>query len=147
MSHQSCLCGVFLGIVLVAVAHGDQEGFVKRTFRIDLSARDTMKMQDWSGKAEIDKGNIVAVEKTSGQVDTIFGDRSWTIIYGRSLPSEPKRQPNAKALLISVDAPLEAVLNVTTKGGEFSFRLDEIPAGKQVERLGGNVLISIGGRP
>jgi hypothetical protein len=136
-----------LGIVLVAVAHGDQEGFVKRTFRIDLSARDTMKMQDWSGKTEIDKGNIVAVEKTSGQVDTIFGDRSWTIIYGRSLPSEPKRQPNAKALLISVDAPLDAVLSVSTKGGEFSFRLDEIPAGKQVERLGGNALISIGGRP
>ncbi len=77
-----------------------QPPVAQKTFRIDVSARETMKTQDWSGKAEITKGRIVKVEKTSGSSDTIHPDMSWTVVYGRGLKSQPKKLPAAKALLI-----------------------------------------------
>jgi len=125
-------------------AMGDPAKNVKRTFRIDLSALHTLKMQDWSGRAKISKGRITKVDKTSGMMDTVHPDMSWTIVYGRSIKTAPKKQPAPKALLISVAAPESAVVTVTTKAGEFSFRVDEIPPTKKIERLGGNVLVSIG---
>lgn len=121
-----------------------QPAVARKTFRIDLSARETVKIQDWSGKAQITKGRIVKVEKTSGASDTIHTDMSWTIIYGRSLKSQPKELPRAKALLLTVEAPGEATLKLTTQGGDFSFRVDEIPEGKKIEHLEGNVTVSLG---
>ena len=69
----------------VTAAAAEADGPVKRTFHIELSARETMKTQDWSGQARISKGRIVQVAKTSGASDTIHADKSWTIVYGRSL--------------------------------------------------------------
>ena len=141
-----CRLAGFVGCLAILVgitASAAEEAAPKHTFRIDLSSLHTMKPQDWSGGAEISRGRIVQVEKTSGSGDTIHPDKSWTLLYGRSLLSNPKQQPIAKALLISVAAPDDAVLTVKTKGGEFSFRLDEVAEGKQLERLGGEVLISL----
>ncbi|HID75585.1 MAG TPA: hypothetical protein EYP56_06260 [Planctomycetaceae bacterium] len=116
---------------------------VTRTFQIDLSTRETMKMQDWSGRARIDKGRIVRVEKTSGTVDQIHPDMSWTIVYGRSLRAQPRRRPRPKALLITVQAPPDATVTVDTAAGTFSFRVGELTGGKLLKRLEGNVTISV----
>jgi hypothetical protein len=126
------------------VATADEEGSVKRTFQIDLSVREPMKPQDWSGKVAIENGRIVKVEKTSGSSDSINADMSWEIVYGRSLRSDPKTLPRAKALLISVEAPADGTLSIETRGGDFSFRVDEIPEGKKVEFLQGQVTVSLG---
>jgi len=117
---------------------------VRRTFQIDLSALHTMKMQDWSGSATISDGKILTVQKTSGASDTIHPDMRWTIVYGRSLKGQPTVQPREKALLITVDAPPDAELSLKTKGGGFSFKVDDIPEKKSMEYLGGNVKVKIG---
>jgi len=141
-----CVSLACLVLLVPPAALGDNDQPVQRTFQIDLSVRETMKTQDWSGRATISKGRIVAVEKTSGPVDSIHPDGSWTIVYGRSLKGRPKQQPAAKALAITVEAPPDAVLSLETQGGDFSFRVDEIPQAKKIKALDGNVAISIGRR-
>ncbi len=59
------------------------------TFYIGLSAKERLKRQDWSGRAEISNGRIVSVQKDSGPMDKVHPDMSWTIIYGRGLRNSP----------------------------------------------------------
>ncbi len=138
--------GVVMAVALQRAACGDED-VARRTFRIDLSTRETMKTQDWSGKATVSKGRIVKVVKTSGASDTIHPDKSWTIVYGRSLQGQPKVQPRAKALIVTVESSHDAVLTLATKAGDIAFRVDEIPEKKKIEGLDGNVLISLTTEP
>ena len=128
--HRIAFLACFPAILIaVTSASAAENRSIKRTYRIDLSTRHTMKTQDWSGSASISRGEITAVEKTSGASDTIHPDKSWTIVYGRSLANNPKQQPIAKSLLISVAAPDDAMLTAEDQG-----RRVFLPGGRSCRR-------------
>ncbi len=110
------------------------------TVYVQWSTKYPNKLQDWSGRAEISQGRIVKVKNDSGAMDKVRPDGSWTIVYGRSFAHNPKARVGKKGLWITVAAPRSAMVIVKTKGGDFSFRLDEIKKGG-IERLDGNVRI------
>jgi len=136
---RKLLIPVTLAILLCGSVAAESKP-AQKTFYIALSVKETMKTQDWSGRAEISKGRIVRVEKDSGPADKIHPNMSWTLVYGRSLVKNPDVQPRKKGLIITVEAPDDAVVTVKTKAGEFSFRVGEVKR-KGIERLGGNVRI------
>ncbi|MFQ6132841.1 MAG: hypothetical protein ACE5R4_12445 [Armatimonadota bacterium] len=115
----------------------------QKTFYIQWSVKQPMKMQDWSGHAEVDKGRVVSVLNDSGTVDKVHEDKSWTIVYGRSLASAPNTRPGPKGLWLTVEAPADAQVTVVTKGGTFAFKVNEVDRVGQagIERLEGNVTI------
>lgn len=126
-----------LGLVLAiscAAAGGE------RTIYIRWSANTPQKMQDWSGSAEVDNGKIRKALNDSGKSDSVNPDQSWTIIYGRVLKTAPKANASPKGLWLTVDAPGSATVTVKTKGGIFSFKLNEVTV-EGIERLGGNVKV------
>lgn len=125
-----------------ALAQGEQTA---RTFHIAWSVKEPMKKQDWSGSARISSGRITEVVKDSGNADTVRPDMTWTIVYGRSITSDPNTRPRAKGLWITVEAADDAVLTVTTKGGEFSFALGEVKR-RGIDALDGNVRITLAPR-
>ena len=113
----------------------------KQTIYIAWSVKTPLKLQDWSGKATISQGQILEVVNDSGNVDKIHPDKSWTLVYGRSLAGKPDVRPGGKGLWITVDASADAVISVETKGGNFDFRIGDLGEGG-VERLDGNIVIT-----
>lgn len=134
---------IILFAAAMAIGRADPDEVMQRTFRIEISTRDVMKEQDWSGQAAISKGRITRVGKTSGASDTIHEDMTWTMVYGRSLKGQPDKRPNEKALVVTVEAPEDAMLLFKTKGGDFAFRVNEIPDAHAIDKLGGNVRVSL----
>ncbi len=110
---------------------------------IQWSAAHPEVMQDWSGRAEVSTGKITFVKNDSGSMDKIHPDQSWTIVYGRGLEHNPKAKVRGKGLFLKVDALKDAVVTVKTKGGDFSFRINELTK-QGVDRLGGNVKVFLG---
>jgi len=110
------------------------------TFYIGLNAKERLKRQDWSGRAEISNGRIVSVQKDSGPMDKVHPDMSWTIIYGRGLRPGAKQPTRPKGIFITVEGPPDAVVTVKTKGGDFSFKVGEVTP-KGIQRLDGNIVI------
>ncbi|MFQ6098014.1 MAG: DUF3604 domain-containing protein, partial [Armatimonadota bacterium] len=108
---------------------------------IQWSVKETRRMRDWSGKASISQGKIVEVVKDSGPADTVNEDGSWVIVHGRALADNPDARPRRKGLWLTVNAPPDAVVRVSTKSGEFEFRVDEVGA-RGIERLDGDVKIT-----
>lgn len=140
---RHCLV-VALTVVAASAGPATPGGRTRRVFQIDLSTREVLRTQDWSGRASISKGRIASIEKTSGSADTVHADMSWTIVYGRSLKGRPKERPREKALIVTVDSPADAVLSVDTKAGPFSFVVGEVYQGKALDVLDGNAQVSLG---
>ncbi|MEW6359106.1 MAG: hypothetical protein AB1696_22420 [Planctomycetota bacterium] len=128
--------------LFIATARADDP----QTFYIALSVKENLRQQDWSGAAEITEGQILKIENDSGPMDKVGPDMTWSLVYGRGIaPGATAEKPTAeKGLILTVDAPPDAVITLTTKGGTFSFALKEATK-KGIARLDGNVVIYKGG--
>lgn len=110
--------------------------------RIQLGLKDQDETR-WDGQIRVSPGSVAKLEIwRKGPNDAIDGD-SWRFLT-RAAPrflgakKKAQTQPSENGVIATLDGLSEnAEINITTKQGDFSFKLSEVPYGKRLMRLDG----------
>ena len=126
---------------IVALAANAQD---RVSVRILLGVNDTASTV-WDGSVAADGASVVALEPWRFEGSDSISGSSWRFsthmirLFGNN---RPNRQIVANGVIahLSTSRP-DATVNVTTPHGNFEFRLDELPYGSNVRRLGGRAFV------
>jgi hypothetical protein len=93
----------------------------------------------WSGRISLSEGKIVSITGVNIRPkDWIEGDQ---FSIGSRFAGPQKKQIISPKLFVILRAPEDAVVQVSTKHGDFSIKLGELPLGKPNELLDGRVRV------
>jgi hypothetical protein len=148
---------VFSGAVLLSARWGEEaSGFAQTpapgddsavtmpanlaSFLINLGA-DDKKAGTWDGDVTVSDGKLTALEIVQGGAKSSVKDSKFGVTSETAKKKKKKAGLVQPILRVSVDAPAQAKITVTTNQGNFDFAVADIAAGASKEFLGGRATV------
>ena len=107
---------------------------------IELGLKDS-EPTGWGGQIKLSQGNVIALRVAGGGMQAVEGTK-----WKAQSQATPKKTPTVQPVRVraTVEAPADARVTITTRHGEFSFKLGEVPTEQGQLFLDGHAQVTRG---